>query len=553
MRMSRGGLQNIGASPENRNRFALLDGCLIVFLAALAIALRGIHLSEQSVWYDEYITIRFADAPSLLECLREQLQWDWHMVPVYHTFEYYAYQWSGGSVMAVRGLSVLFAAGSAIVIYLLGRRLYGAWAGAVAGALFAMSPFHIFHGQEIRPYSLVTLLAMLSVYCFVRAVAGDGRRWWMLHAAFNLALMWTHLLAAILLAPLGLFLILLHARAWRRTFLWGMTHVFFLMFIVLWIHSLQGGMDSPKAPPPPAKALWDDWFHRDPVYLHWVFGSLPLDKTPEEIGSVVHRILMVQPRYENVLAWSFAAACALLLVGSLVQSGIGGKGSPNDRQPPPLQAVVLLLLIFTIPSTILFALTWATRLELFQARFSAYSSPALYLMAGGFVANLGVWLRPSRPDSRIAHGVRAMAAAGIVFLMGVQTVLGVGLPIRQGYLAAARTLRTEKHEGEKLVAHGLYTQWLLAYNLGDPPMPAIESHGFDGLCHATDALLQSKEPFWVVLTAVPPHCPWPPDMSGLAERYAAYLTERGAPFETKRFLGMQNVHLFHVTAFRASS
>jgi len=553
MRMIHGGVHNHGALPGDRGRFALLDGCLVVFLAGLAIALRGIHLSEQSVWYDEYITIRFADAPSLIACLREQLQWDWHMVPVYHIFEYYAYQWSSGSVMAVRGLSVLFAAGSAIVIYLLGRRLYGAWAGAVAGALFAMSPFHIFHGQEIRPYSLVTLLAMLSVYCFVRATAGDGKRWWVLHTAANLALLWTHLLAAIILAPLGLYLLLFSMRRWRRVFFWGLAHVFFLMFIAIWIHSLQGGMDSPKAPPPPFKALWGDWFHRDPVYLHWVFGSLPLDKTPEEIGSLVHRILMVQPRYENVLAWSFAAACAILLIGSFAQCRMAGTFLSNGRPPPSFHPALLLLLLFSMPSAILFALTWATRLELFQARFSAYSSPALYLMAGGFVANLGAWLFPARPGSFIAHSIRAMAAAGIVALMGVQTVLGVGLPIRQGYLAAARTLRAEKHETEKLVAHGLYTQWLLAYNLGEPPIPAIETHGFDGLCQATDALLQSEEPFWVALTAVPPHCPSPPDMSGLAERYAAYLTERGARFDMRRFLGMQNVHLFHVTAFRVPS
>lgn len=548
---------------ETTGDLQIRDMILIVAVVVLTAVLRSIHLADQSVWYDEYITIRFVSAPSLLECLREQLKWDWHMVPVYHILEYYTAHLFGGSLLAVRGLSVLFSMGSAALIYLIGRRMFGAWAGTLAAVLFAMSPFHIFHGQEIRPYSLVVLLAMFSVYTFIRAVSGEGRRWWGLHIAANILLVWTHLLAAIILLPFGLFLLLFHFRSWRRNMLWGVVHVAVLMFVVLWIHSLQGGMESPKATPPALRALGEDLFHRDTVYLHWVFGSRPLSTTPEEVGPLVFRALAVQARYEKVLMWTFVCACIFLVIASTLQRIRLGWRLPcygSDTQSSrSFQWTILLLLLFAAPSLTLFALTWVARLELFQVRFSVYSSPALYLMAGGAISMLCIRrrrtanLQPGSPDSEpglrpsIFNFVfRAPVAAAFVGLMGVQTILGVELPIRHDYLSAAKLLRAEKRPEEPLVAHSLYTQWLLAYNLGEPPIPTIETHGYDGLCKTTDELLASGKPFWVVLTAVPPHCPFPPDLSGLAENYAEYLKQHGRHFASHRFLGMQNVHVFHV-------
>ncbi len=524
------------------------DGLLIAAVAVLTVLLRCIHLSEQSVWYDEYITVRFTNAPSLMECLRQQLQWDWHMVPVYHTLEYYTAQWSGGSLVAVRGLSVLFAAGAAVFLYLIGRRMFGRWAGTVAAVLFAMSPFHIFHGQEIRPYALVTLLALCSVYALVRAVSGDGRRWWALHLAANVLLMWTHLLAAIFLAPAGLLLLLTGFRKWKRNLGWGVAHIAVILLVLLWIAALQGGMESPKSPPPTGMALWADLFHKDTVYLHWVFGALPLDKTPEEVSPFVNEVLTVQPRFERILAWVFVAACAFLMIASALRGAKPETRGGRMNDPQPVHWAAFLLLLFAGPSLILFALTWVTHLELFQARFSIYGSPALYLMAGGAVALLGSQSESPAARLRLSGLLRAAVAAAIVALMGVQTVLAVQLPIRQNYLAAAKTLRAEKGPEEKLVAHNRNTQWLLAYSLGQPAMEIVNADGFEGLCNRTDELLLSGQPFWVVLTALPTHYQAPADISGLAEFYTGVLNEVGACYTKRRFLGMQNVYLFHVTA-----
>ena len=545
------------------------DGLLMAATVALTISLRCIHLSTQSVWYDEYITIRSVGAPTLIECIREQLKWDWHMVPVYHALEYCTAQLFAGSILAVRGLSILCGAGAAALIYLIGRRMFSRWAGTVAAICFALSPFHIFHGQEIRPYSLVTFLAMLSVYAFIRALSDGGWRWWTLHVAANVLLMWTHLLGTIILVPMGLFLVLFHFRSWRRNALWGAVHLLPIVLVLLWIRSLQGGMESPKSLPPPILSIVADLFYREAVYLHWVFGSFPLDVTPAEVGPFVHRLLIVQPHWENVLALAFFASCAFLFVASLVRRVMPDANPPSANRglksailhPSEFQWAVFLLLLFATPDLMLYALTYVTHLELFQARFSVYSSPALYLAVGGAVALLGPRSSPTRLSSpasslkspflsSICHPLffllRGLAAAAIIALMSVQTVLGVGLPIRHGYLAAARVLRAEKRPEEKLIANSLYTQWLLAYNLGQPPIPTIETPEFDYLCKTTDELLQTGQAFWVVLTGIPAHCTAPPDLCGLADRYTAHLSEQGARFTTRRFLGMQNVHVFHV-------
>ncbi|WP_422754765.1 glycosyltransferase family 39 protein [Micromonospora sp. WMMD708] len=106
----------------------------------------------------------------------------------------------GDSVTALRLPSVLAMAGAAGLTGALGRRLFGAPAGLLAGLLFAVLPGTSRYAQEARPYALVTLLSVLATVLLVRALDRPGRLRWAGYAAAVAGLGLAHLLALGLLA-----------------------------------------------------------------------------------------------------------------------------------------------------------------------------------------------------------------------------------------------------------------------------------------------------------------------------------------------------------------
>ncbi|WUI10658.1 glycosyltransferase family 39 protein [Micromonospora sp. NBC_00421] len=106
----------------------------------------------------------------------------------------------GDSVTALRLPSVLAMAGAAGLTAVLGRRLFGAPAGLLAGLLFAVLPATSRYAQEARPYALVTLFAVLVTLLLVRALDRPGVLRWSFYTAAVAGLGLAHLLALGLLA-----------------------------------------------------------------------------------------------------------------------------------------------------------------------------------------------------------------------------------------------------------------------------------------------------------------------------------------------------------------
>jgi mannosyltransferase len=73
----------------------------------------------------------------------------------------------GDSVVAVRSLSVVAAILCVPVVYAIGVRLFGTYAGLLAGLLIATNVFFLEYAQVARSYALLTLLVALSSYFFV--------------------------------------------------------------------------------------------------------------------------------------------------------------------------------------------------------------------------------------------------------------------------------------------------------------------------------------------------------------------------------------------------
>ncbi|SCE90803.1 Dolichyl-phosphate-mannose-protein mannosyltransferase [Micromonospora matsumotoense] len=165
-------------------------------LVTLAAGCYGI--SQAQPWRDELATWSAATRP-VGDLFRLTRTIDASTGPYYLLL----HAWTGlfgDSVVALRLPSVLAMAGAAGLTAVLGRRLFGAPAGLLAGLLFAVLPGTSRYAQEARPYALVTLFAVLATVLLVRALDRPGRLRGSFYAAAVAGLGLAHLLALSLLA-----------------------------------------------------------------------------------------------------------------------------------------------------------------------------------------------------------------------------------------------------------------------------------------------------------------------------------------------------------------
>ncbi len=165
-------------------------------LFALALATRAWHATTQNLWLDEVITARIATTP--LAVLRAPADPDLIQPTVWLSPLYYALLkgWlalvPGPDDAALRLLSVLVGALTVVVIAAAIAALAGARAGLLAGGLAALSPFHVWYSQEVRPYVVLLLFGTLAVGALHRGLSTGGRGAWLLFVAASLAAAYTH-------------------------------------------------------------------------------------------------------------------------------------------------------------------------------------------------------------------------------------------------------------------------------------------------------------------------------------------------------------------------
>ncbi|MFI7077965.1 glycosyltransferase family 39 protein [Micromonospora sp. NPDC049903] len=162
----------------------------------LLVTLAGLDSAQP--WRDELATWSAATRPAT-DLLRLSGTIDAAAAPYYllvHAWTAVA----GDSVAALRLPSALAMAAAAGLTAALGRRLWDARVGTLAGLLFAVLPSTSRYGQEARPYALATALAVLSTLLLVDALHRPGPRRWAGYAVATAALGLTHLVALTLLA-----------------------------------------------------------------------------------------------------------------------------------------------------------------------------------------------------------------------------------------------------------------------------------------------------------------------------------------------------------------
>jgi mannosyltransferase len=161
-----------------------LSGWLVVAVPAVAaLIVGGWALSARQLWRDELVTLRLARMP--VEQISAYVEKTDAVNAPYYYFMHFWTAVFGDSEFALRLPSLLgfaLAAGSAAAI---GRRLFTAPAGVVAGLLLAVLPATSRYAQEARVYGLAVGLTALAYLLLLVAVE---RPTWLRWAAYTVTM-----------------------------------------------------------------------------------------------------------------------------------------------------------------------------------------------------------------------------------------------------------------------------------------------------------------------------------------------------------------------------
>jgi mannosyltransferase len=167
-----------------------LHKIVLIALVAVGLWLR-LRVFDQGLWSDELIAYNDIHGRSLRGLLKILTQGVENSPPLYFLFAWGSSKL--GSDPALLRLPSLVAGTAAIpLVYLLGARTVGRWAGVVAAGFIALSPFAIHYSVEARPYALMLLVSTLSALALLSALEHGGTARWAAWGLSLAAIVYTH-------------------------------------------------------------------------------------------------------------------------------------------------------------------------------------------------------------------------------------------------------------------------------------------------------------------------------------------------------------------------
>jgi hypothetical protein len=373
---------------------------LVGALTLLGLALRRYHLGVESFWFDEADIVAQAQAPA------GQILTDFTKAgangPLYTLLLHFWIMLVGTSEAAVRTLPLIFGTATIPLMYLAGRRLLTPALGLLGALLLTISPFHIWHSQDAKMYTLVVFIILLSTGLYLLALERDRPLWWLAYLLATWVALYAHILSGLVLVAQLLVTPLLlrriravsptpetapQRRAQRNRLLlaWGILLLPFLPIALDRVLALGAGK------------IVAGWL--TPISLGDMLGVL-------FVRFAVNR---ADAPWEALGAWWMGALFVLGLwpLLGLLRRRAGGQAAPRGAT-----TWAALLILWVVP----IALFWVAtlRVPLFEARYMIIVLPFyLFFVAGGLLR-----LRSWHP-ALLLVGLLGIAAPTVAALGGV--------------------------------------------------------------------------------------------------------------------------------------
>jgi uncharacterized membrane protein len=191
----------------------IVMGFFILLIIIVSLFLRWYSIDSKDIWLDEANSILTSEAPPAGIIAHLKLD---SSPPLFYLLLHYWIELFGDTEMAVRSLSVLFGLSLVIAIFLIGSKLFTREAGIYAALIAATSPLQIMYSQEVRMYTLLPLLSVLSMYFLIRFIQEDKKVFMLLYSATALGCFYTHNYGLFLI-PVYIMMLFLFQKPSRST------------------------------------------------------------------------------------------------------------------------------------------------------------------------------------------------------------------------------------------------------------------------------------------------------------------------------------------------
>lgn len=360
----------------------------------VAAAVRLYRLGAESLWLDEAYSVVVVRDHSLRWLLLEHPTFDPHPPLHYVLLKLWTVAF-GVSEVSVRLHAALLGVGAVAGTYYLADELFDPTAGTVAALLVAVSPFHVWHSQNVRMYSLLALLTVLSCYLLVWVTREFTWRRAGGYVVATALLGYTHVFALFVVAAQGGYLLTRSLGPGDRLALparrWIPVQAGVGALLAPWIaellhraRGLRAGDGSPISwIPEPSPSVFGETYllFASGKHLHWQLdGAIP-EPVPVLLGLL-------------------AAACVLLAVVRVrgPESSAGGADESGRSGRPGIDRAALpgcwlAVLLAVVPVAVPYGLSKLVA-PLFVIRYTIPASIGFYLLVARGAS--GIASRPVR-------------------------------------------------------------------------------------------------------------------------------------------------------------
>jgi uncharacterized membrane protein len=201
-------------------------------IIALAFATRLYRLDGQSLWFDEIVIVILARLP-WYESLKAALGQGIQLTPVFHGI---IKLWLavGDADWLVRVPPVLFGILAIPLVFKLGQLYFNDKVGLLSAFIFAINPYQVWYGQELKLYTLLPFMAAGAMYGFSCMIQTQGRKGVGILTFFTFIGLPTHYFMVLVSTVQFLYLILTFRRNYRLLRIWVITQLIGIFPLVLW-------------------------------------------------------------------------------------------------------------------------------------------------------------------------------------------------------------------------------------------------------------------------------------------------------------------------------
>ncbi len=220
-----------------------IAGFISIFLGALI--LRIYDINKYDLWFDELASNYYSyqnvsmlvklGRTSILNVFMQYIACD--PSSIFYYLVIYVYSFLFGAAKALRLLSVVFSVSSLVVLYKLARQFFDKKTSIYALLLMALSPMQIWYSQEARVYSMVSFLAISTVYFYVRALKTDKLLYLFLFMLSCISACYASYYSVFLFLPMGIMFIC--SKYKRNNTRWSIAVVMILLLIIPLLYTFK--------------------------------------------------------------------------------------------------------------------------------------------------------------------------------------------------------------------------------------------------------------------------------------------------------------------------